>query len=200
MPVKVSKKQKKKKTNIIQTVIVNVGGRGRGRSKPSSPPPIMLPPISSSIVRPQPSFDFASLFQKAISSFTEPTGGIKGESLLEQVQRPIKIDEGKQEAKIKLEQGFVPIASEASSSSISQPGSRKKQIILGDPLGVNVGIFKPGMSAIDAYNEMQRQETGSSSSSSSSSGRPAIIKAKDVEPFNMREIIDSFKKPKSTPL
>lgn len=197
MPVKVSKKQKKKKTNIIQTVIVNVGGRGRGRSKPSSPPPIMLPPISSSIVRPQPSFDFASLFQKAISSFTEPTGGIKGESLLEQVQRPIKIDEGKQEAKIKLEQGFVPIASEASSSSssssnITQPGSSKRPIVKQLPY-----LFGTSFSLEDI---LKPSSSASASSSSSSSGRPAIIKAKDVEPFNMREIIDSFKKPKSTPL
>jgi hypothetical protein len=122
--VKVSKKQKKKKSNISQTVIVNVGGKGgrggRRKTQPQQPLP-MLPPISSSIVVREPSIDFVSLFKNAISSFSQPLGGIKVESLLEQVKQPTvrNVDDSKEEAKIHYEQGHTRIPMDASPSEIT---------------------------------------------------------------------------------
>jgi hypothetical protein len=153
--VKVSKKQKKKKSNISQTVIVNVGGRGGrgGRRKTQQQQPVsMLPPISSSIIKPQPSLDFVSLFKNAVSAFSQPTGGIKVESLLEQVQQPTlrQVDDSKEEAKIHLDQGHTVIPME---SKITQPVSRKKPV---------VRQFPPGF---DPY--LMAAASASSSSSSS---------------------------------
>ena len=182
------------------------GGRGNdGKSLPPPPPP----PISSSIVKPQPSIDFVSLFKNAISSFSQPTGGIKVESLLEQVQQPL-IDDSKQEARIGLEQGrlLIPMESIQSIESLNsnESGELKRLTWLKKP---PVKEFPPGFDPYTKRGESSSSSSASSASASASSASSAsassassassskIIKAKDVPPV-FREVMESFSKPSSS--